>query len=91
MSTTQQLLNDVASGAVTVVEAEEILSTARQRVPYYKRTPFFRTTRNGAVAVYNIMPKPIVLYADQWERLFPLIGEYQKFANDNDEKIKRIG
>lgn len=80
---TQKTLEDVASGNLSVEDALKNLGHRRENVP---RTPFFRVTKNGAVALYNVQRKPVVLYADQWEKVFPLQGEYHKYVSENEVK-----
>ena len=56
----------------------------------YKR-PRFVVTRNGAVALYNLGHVPIVLYADQWEKLESLIRRdiLDNYMSKNTDIIKR--
>lgn len=58
---------------------------------FRKNMPRFVVTRTGAIALYNIQRTPIVLYADQWEKLSGLIekGILKTFLERNEEIIKR--
>jgi len=82
---TQQTLEEVASGKLTVEDALKQLSSG-SRPPRAPRVPHFSVTKNGAVALYNVQRRPVVLFADQWETLFPLQGEYQKFVSETEVK-----
>ena len=53
--------------------------------------PRFVVTRNGAIALYNLQRDPIILYADQWERLSSLIRRdiLDNYIAKNTNIIKR--
>jgi hypothetical protein len=79
----QDVLQKVAQGDLQPDEAERML---RKRLP-----PRFVVTRNGAIALYNLKRDPIVLYADQWEKLSSLIerGILKTYMSRNENIIKR--
>ena len=79
----QEVLQKVAQGNLQPDEAERML---RKRLP-----PRFVVTRNGAIALYNLKRDPIVLYADQWEKLSSLIerGILKTYMSRNENIIKR--
>ena len=56
-----------------------------------RRSPRFVVTQNGSIALYNLHPKPIVLYAEQWEKLESLIRRdiLDKYIERNENIIKR--
>ena len=53
--------------------------------------PRFVVTRNGAIALYNLSRDPIILYADQWEKLSSLIRRdiLDNYMAKNTHIIKR--
>lgn len=79
----QDVLQKVAKGDLQPDEAERMLRT--------RLSPRFVATRNGAVALYNLKREPIVLYADQWEKLSSLIerGILRTYMERNESIIKR--
>lgn len=86
---TAQIVEDIASGKMSKDEAISALNNSRKRQFVRKvRTPYFRVTANGAVALYNVRRQPVVLYADQWDSLYSLQGEFQKYSS-NEDAVKR--
>lgn len=79
----KDVLDGVASGDIKPDEAEKLLRT---RLP-----PRFVVTRTGAIALYNLQRNPIVLYADQWDKLSSLIkrGILDNYMTKNQSIIKR--
>ena len=53
--------------------------------------PRFVVTRTGMIALYNLGPNPILLYADQWEKLESLVRKdiLDKFIARNENILKR--
>ena len=79
----KDVLDKVAAGDLNPDEAEKMLRT--------RKPPRFVVTRTGAVALYNLQRNPIVLYADQWERLSNLIRRdiLDKYMERNKNVVKR--
>ncbi len=79
----QDVLAGVASGTIRPEDAERMLRT---RLP-----PRFVVTRTGAIALYNLQRNPIVLYADQWDKLSSLVkrGILDTYMEKNTSIIKR--
>jgi hypothetical protein len=78
----KEVLDKVASGDMNPEEAEKLLKN---------RPPLFVVTRTGAIALYNLQHYPIILYADQWEKLSSLIerGILKNFIEKNKNIVKR--
>jgi hypothetical protein len=57
----------------------------------YPTEPNFAVTRNGALALYNVMRRPIVFYANQWEGIRAMIenGALTTSLNENADKLRR--
>ena len=79
----KDVLDSVASGDIKPDEAEKMLRT--------RQPPRFVVTRTGAIALYNLQRNPIVLYADQWDKLSNLIkrGILDNYVSKNSNIIKR--
>ena len=43
----------------------------------------FKVSAKGALSVYGMGRFPVTLYRGQWERLFQVIPQIQKFIEDN--------
>jgi hypothetical protein len=57
----------------------------------YPTEPNFAVTRNGALALYNVMRRPIVFYANQWEGIRTMIenGSLATVLTANADKLRR--
>ncbi len=79
----QDVLAKVAAGDIKPEDADRML---RSKLP-----PRFVVTRTGAIALYNLQKNPIVLYADQWDKLSSLIkrGILDNYMEKNTNIIKR--
>lgn len=78
----KELLDKVASGDIKPDEAQKIM--------YRRKLPRFVVTRNGKIALFNIQKTPIVLYADQWEKIENLMKKdvFSKFLDRSKDIIK---
>lgn len=79
----KEVLTKVANGDLKPEDADKMLRN--------RRPPRFVVTRTGAVALYNLQRNPIILYADQWDRLQSLIkrGILDTFMERNKSIVKR--
>lgn len=51
---------------------------------------YMKVSEKGAVSVYGLGGRwPVTLYAEQWERLAPIIGEVIDFIGENEGKVSR--
>ncbi len=82
------------SGILTALKTEEIsLNDAMNKIQLKNSQPtkpYCKVTSSGALALYGIKKEPIVMYADQWNRLLkvtksPYIENYIKY---NKDKLK---
>lgn len=65
------ILRRVADGSLNPDVAVKMINSGyrsnyRRPVPV---KPYYRVTRSGALAVYGFSPRPVVLYANQWNKL----------------------
>jgi hypothetical protein len=82
------------SGILTELKTEKIsLNDAMHKIQLkdeIPQRPYCKVTSSGALALYGIKKDPIVMYADQWNRLLkvtksPYIETYMKY---NSSKLK---
>ena len=82
------------SGILTALKTEEItLNDAMNKIQLKNlqpTKPYCKVTSSGALALYGIKKEPIVMYADQWNKLIkvtksPYIENYMKY---NKDKLK---
>ena len=82
------------SGILTALKSEEItLNDAMHKIQLKDETPtrpYCKVTTGGSLALYGISKQPIVLYADQWNKLLKVtksnyIENYIKF---NEKRLK---
>ena len=82
------------SGILTALKTEEItLNDAMNKIQLKNvqpTKPYCKVTSSGALALYGIKKEPIVMYADQWNKLLkvtksPYIENYMKY---NKDKLK---
>lgn len=79
----KDVLNKVASGDIKPEEADRLLND--------KKPPRFVVTRKGSIALYNLGKEPIILYADQWEKLSSMMERniLKNYMERNTNIIKR--
>ena len=80
------------SGILNALKSEEItLNDAMNQIQLKESQtstrPYCKVTSTGALALYNITERPIVLYADQWTKLLKVtksnyIDNYIKYNNN---------
>jgi hypothetical protein len=86
---TQQIVEELASGIISKEIALERLNLNSEKRPVkVQRVPYFKVTKNGAIALNNVRRQPIVFYADQWEKLYTLQEEFQTYIL-NEDSVKR--
>jgi hypothetical protein len=88
------------SGILTALKTEEITLNDAMNKIQLKNTlptkPYCKVTSSGALALYGIKKDPIVLYADQWNKLLkvtksPYIETYMKYNKDKLKyKVKKF-
>jgi len=88
------------SGILNALKSEEItLNDAMNKIQLKEvqisTRPYCKVTNNGALALYNITKQPIVLYADQWNKLLKVtksnyIDNYIKY-NSSRLKYRKEG
>jgi hypothetical protein len=93
-SSYKMILEDYRKGKISLDNAEKMLNT-KKTYNNYNHDPHFRVTKNGMIALYNIVHKPLVLYANQWEKLGKFLqcnkdSQLYKYIEENDGCIKKI-
>ena len=85
------------SGIINALKSEEISVADAMNKIQLKETrptrPYCKVTGSGALALYGISKQPIVMYADQWNKLLKVckseyMDNYIKY-NESRLKIKR--
>ena len=94
-SSYKMILEDYRKGKISLDNAEKMLNTKKTYNNNYNRDPHFRVTKNGMIALYNIAHKPLVLYANQWEKLGNFLdcnddSELYQYIQQNEGRIKKI-
>ena len=84
----EEILGKLASGEVTVAEANKLLEELDDK----KRGSLScKVSQKGAISVYGMGRFPVTLYAEQWERLLDYGDEIRQFAQDHKAELKRKG
>ncbi len=85
--TNQQVLEAVAAGKLSPIEAAKMISTPGPAQPLR-----CKVSEKQALSVYGLNRQwPVTLYVEQWERLIAFIPQLQEFAKANAEKLARKG
>ena len=61
-----EILDKVASGALSVDEAKKLLNEAESRP---RGSLYCKVSPKGAISVYGLQRMPVTLYVEQWTRL----------------------
>jgi len=48
-----------------------------------------RVSEKGGVSLYGLRRFPVTFYADEWEKILGMAEEIQRFAKENEGKLKR--
>jgi hypothetical protein len=82
------------SGILNALKTEQISVNDAMNKIQLKETaplrPYCKVTSGGALALYGITKQPIVLYADQWNKLSKVIrSDYlQNYMKYNESRLK---
>ena len=82
------------TGILTALKSEEItLNDAMNKIQLKESRPtrpYCKVTGSGALALYGISKQPIVMYADQWNKLIKVVkSEYvDNYINYNESRLK---
>ena len=81
-----ELLNSVKSDKISVNDAMNKLQLKDTKPP----RPYCKATASGALALYGISLQPIVLYADQWNKLIKIVkSDYvDNYIKYNESRLK---
>ena len=84
-SDTSDILQKVASGQLTVDQAQQLLSKSSKPTVTYKVSP------KGAISFYGIRKFPITLYVAEVEQLTEIFSspQFKQFLVDNQDKLTR--
>ena len=80
MSNTRHILQQLATGSITVDQAENLLYDANNR--------HFRMTERGAIAVLGIQRRALVLFPSQWRQLNNRMAQLMKYIDHNVSELK---
>jgi hypothetical protein len=82
------------SGLLTALKSEEISINDAMNKIQLKDTkparPYCKVTQNGALALHGVTKQPIVLYADQWNKLMKVTrSDYlDNYIKYNESRLK---
>lgn len=82
------------SGILSALKSEEIsLNDAMNKIQLKDQKPlrpYCKVTSSGALALYGISKTPIVLYADQWNKLLKLTktNYVENYIKYNESRLK---
>lgn len=82
------------TGILTALKSEEITLNDAMNKIQLKETrparPYCKVTGSGALALYGISKQPIVMYADQWNKLIKVVkSDYvDNYIKYNDSRLK---
>ena len=78
---------DSSAAAASSDAPRDISAPVRQ----YPTEPNFAVTRYGALGLYNVLRRPVIFYANQWEGIRSMIenGELNRALELNADKLRR--
>jgi hypothetical protein len=82
------------SSILTALKSEEIsINDAINKIQLKENTPsrpYCKVTSSGSLALYGVTKQPIVLYADQWNKLLKLCKNnyIENYIKYNESKLK---
>lgn len=82
------------SGLLTAIKSEEIsINDAMNKIQLKDNKParpYCKVTQNGALALHGVTKQPIVLYADQWNKLMKVTrSDYlDNYIKYNESRLK---
>ena len=82
------------SGILNALKSEEIsLNDAMNKIQLKDvapSRPYCKVTSGGALALYGVSKQPIVLYADQWNKLLKVTKSnyLEKYMKYNESRLK---
>ena len=89
---TRELFTRVANGSLNPESAMRMMNRRSGFRPV-PETPSFKVTRSGALAVYGFSPRPVVLYANQWQRLLEFFSSesaFDTFVGEHSEELREV-
>ena len=89
-SSYKMILEDYRNGKISIDDAENMLNNKKT---YNYNNPYYKVTKNGMIALYNITYKPIVLYSNQWKKLLNFLDDgtnLYNFMNENNGQLKKL-
>lgn len=80
----KDVLEKVKNGELDVNEAQKML----RRRPITNGPRYtFRVTNRGAIAVFGLQRRPVILYANQWQKIEQLMPSLKNFVMNNQNVI----
>ena len=83
----RDVLEKLAKGELDVDQAQNMLTTTGTGNVSTRETNF-RITDRGAVALFSLQRRPIVLYPNQWRKLNGKMSNLMQFLKDNQEELQ---
>lgn len=82
MSSTEEILNQVKAGTISIDEAQKKLGEMKKKITY-------KVSEKGAVSFYGIRKMPITLYNEELQKIIEQTQsvEFKKFITDNKSKL----
>jgi hypothetical protein len=71
----RSLLMKLATGEITLDEADKVLQSEQSSGPARSGPMYFKVSVKGAISAYGLQRMPVTLYVEQWERILGKRGE----------------
>jgi hypothetical protein len=82
----QEILNKLATGKISVADAQEALSKVETA---HKGRLYCKVSAKKALSVYGLGRMPMTLYIGQWERFMAFAPEIANFMTAHDKEFER--
>jgi hypothetical protein len=82
----KNLLNGIISGEISLVDAMNRIQLKETK----PTRPYCKVTSGGALALYGISKQPLVMYADQWNKLLRVAKSnyLENYIKYNESRLK---
>jgi hypothetical protein len=82
----KNLLNGIISGEISLVDAMNRIQLKETK----PSRPYCKVTSGGALALYGISKQPLVMYADQWNKLLRVAKSnyLENYIKYNESRLK---
>lgn len=83
----RDILERVKNGDLDVNEAQKMLRQNNRTMNDNSRRYTFRVTNRGAIAVFGLQRRPVILYANQWQKIEQLMPSLKNYVMNNQSVI----